>query len=124
MLMALILKSKSIEVGDSSNFVPSDTTTDVEVIDGSSDEDDDKDEDYVDKEVTKPEVPINKMTTKACGTTLVVAPLSLISQWEEEMATKTNLTALVYYDNSSKKLARGESFSAVDVVVTTCKWST
>lgn len=133
MLMSLILKSKSIEVGDSRGFVPSDTTTDVEVIDASSDddvvdvssdEDDDKDEDYVDKKVTRPEVRINKAATKACGTTLVIAPLSLISQWEEETATKTNLTALVYYDNSSKKLARGESFSAVDVVITTCKWST
>ncbi|KAL3775420.1 hypothetical protein ACHAWO_001434 [Cyclotella atomus] len=128
MLVSLILKSKSIEVGDSRGFVPSDTTTDVEVIDASSDddvvdvssdEDDDKDEDYVDKKVTRPEVRINKAVTKACGTTLVIAPLSLISQWEEETATKTNLTALVYYDNSSKKLARGESFSAVDVVITT-----
>ncbi|EJK58564.1 hypothetical protein THAOC_21303 [Thalassiosira oceanica] len=52
------------------------------------------------------------------GTTLVVAPLSLVSQWEDEVATKTDLSQIVYYD-SSKKLAGCDSFSSVDVVVTT-----
>ncbi|KAL7540398.1 hypothetical protein ACHAXR_010079 [Thalassiosira sp. AJA248-18] len=52
------------------------------------------------------------------GTTLVIAPLSLISQWEEEMASKTDLSHLVYYD-SAKKATGGDTFSCVDVVVTT-----
>jgi len=52
------------------------------------------------------------------GTTLVIAPLSLISQWEEELASKTDLSHLVYYD-STKKTTGGDAFSCVDVVVTT-----
>lgn len=52
------------------------------------------------------------------GSTLVIAPLSLIAQWEEEMASKTDLSHLVYYD-SSKKSAGGDAFSRCDVVVTT-----
>lgn len=55
------------------------------------------------------------------GTTLVVAPLSLVSQWEEELASKTYLSYLVYYDLSTKKAMGVDSFSCVDVVVTTCK---
>ena len=51
-------------------------------------------------------------------TTLVVAPLSLIAQWEEEISTKTNLTCLLYYgDTRASKSSR--SFRGVDVVLTT-----
>ena len=121
MLMSLILKSKSIELGDSKDSIQSETTTDLEVRDEDSDEDDEKDGDYTDGNEVKPKEAFNNTRAKSCGTTLVIAPLSLISQWEEEMATKTNLTAIVYYDNSSKKLAREDSFSSVDVVVTTCE---
>ena len=122
MLMSLILKSKSVELGELEDSVPSKTTTDIDVKDEYSDnDDDDKDEDYIDQIEAKTKMSVNNTRAKSCGTTLVVAPLSLISQWEEEMASKTNLTAIVYYDNSSKKLARADSFSSVDVVVTTCK---
>lgn len=55
------------------------------------------------------------------GTTLVIAPLSLITQWEEEIASKTDLTHFVCYDVSAKKLSGNNSFSCVDVVVTTCE---
>jgi SNF2 family DNA or RNA helicase len=49
------------------------------------------------------------------GTTLIVAPLSLLGQWEEELKTKTNLSHRVYYGGD--KTAGG--FSSVDVVLTT-----
>ena len=48
------------------------------------------------------------------GTTLVVAPLSLLAQWEEELETKTSLSYRVHYGD--KKL---EDYRGVDVVVTT-----
>jgi SNF2 family DNA or RNA helicase len=54
--------------------------------------------------------------------TLVVAPLSLILQWEEEMATKTNLKHLVYYGESAKGGIHSMSFKGLDVVVTTCEY--
>ena len=56
--------------------------------------------------------------SKGAGSTLVIAPLSLIAQWEEELASKTDLSHLVYYD-TSKKATGAEVFSCVDVVVTT-----
>lgn len=40
-----------------------------------------------------------------CGPTLVVAKLSLLSQWEEELATKTNLTFKIHYGTSWAKTA-------------------
>jgi DNA repair protein RAD5 len=48
------------------------------------------------------------------GTTLVVAPLSLLAQWEEELETKTSLSYRVHY--ADKKL---DDYNGVDVVVTT-----
>lgn len=48
--------------------------------------------------------------------TLVVAPLSLLAQWEAEVETKTGLSYFAHYGD--KKL---EDYSAVDVVLTTCK---
>ena len=57
------------------------------------------------------------------GTTLVVAPLSLIGQWEEELSSKTNLTHKVYYGDSAKLSISKSTFLGVDVVVTTCKYS-
>ena len=61
---------------------------------------------------------LEKAATSSGGTTLVVAPLSLIAQWEEELASKTDLSHLVYYD-STKKATGGSAFACVDVVVTT-----
>ncbi|KAL3793573.1 hypothetical protein ACHAW5_002853 [Stephanodiscus triporus] len=62
--------------------------------------------------------PILKKVAKSNETTLVIAPLSLVAQWEEELASKTDLSHLVYYD-SAKKAIEGSAFSCVDVVVTT-----
>ena len=59
---------------------------------------------------------------KESNTTLVVAPLSLILQWEEELVTKTNLKHLVYYGESAKGGIHSRSFKGVDVVVTTCEY--
>eukprot|EP00970_Alexandrium_tamarense_P009584 scaffold1928_cov109-Alexandrium_tamarense.AAC.9 len=125
MLMSLILKAKELGGGDvKPNDEVEEEKKEQEVMDisSSSDEDDDyesyhkRDEDSKLK-AKKPRLSLR--TAKSGGTTLVVAPLSLISQWEEEMASKTNLSSLVYYDTSSKKASCGSSFSSVDVVVTT-----
>lgn len=66
---------------------------------------------------------LDKKQSKGSGTTLVVAPLSLVSQWEEEIATKTNLTHRVYYAETAKGGIHKSSFQGIDVVVTTCKCS-
>ena len=52
-------------------------------------------------------------------TTLVVAPMSLLYQWEDEIKTKTNLTHRVYYRESGNGAVDTTSFTTVDVVITT-----
>lgn len=56
-------------------------------------------------------------------TTLVVAPLTLIAQWEDELASKTNLTHKVFYGESARLVAP-HSFNGIDVVITTCEFVT
>lgn len=113
MLLSLILTTKEAEDGgaeDSKSGKCSAQEDDVEVIDITSDND----------EPTVKKMPMMKPTgkaAKATKTTLIVVPLSLVSQWEEELATKTNLSHLVYYDVGKKSSAA--AFSSVDVVVTT-----
>ena len=51
-------------------------------------------------------------------TTLVVAKLSVLPQWEEELQSKTSLSYLVYYGASNKNVS-AQDLQAVDVVVTT-----
>lgn len=51
------------------------------------------------------------------GPTLVVAPLSLISQWEEEIGTKTSLSCSVWYGDKVKAKSSDEDFDC-DVVIT------
>lgn len=48
-------------------------------------------------------------------TTLIVTPLSLLAQWQEEIESKTSLTYLVYYGDKKET----ENFDSVDVVLTT-----
>jgi SNF2 family DNA or RNA helicase len=50
------------------------------------------------------------------GTTLIVAPLSLLAQWEEELQSKTNLSCQVYYGGDKKVCANIDAF---DVILTT-----
>lgn len=102
MLLALILKDK--EVGDGQDSEDGD----IEMV---ADEDE-----LADAEDKKPRA------RKCAGTTLVVAPLSLVSQWEEELATKTDLTHRVYYADTAKGGIHSKSFKGIDVVVTTCKY--
>ena len=52
------------------------------------------------------------------GTTIVIAPLSLISQWEEEVLTKTNMSCRVHY-GESRNGATSSGFNNVDIVLTT-----
>jgi len=127
MLLALILKTK--ENVSSTKKRPSDSrlkperaskraassgADDEEVVDLSSDieSDNDDDESYTDDDHN-----IQMLKRNNSGTTLVIAPLSLVSQWEEELATKTDLSHLMYYEN--KKATGCDVFSSCDVVVTT-----
>ena len=100
MLMALIMKDK--ELGDKKDL---EDDGEVMVVD---------EDDSADKKLP---------ARKESGTTLVVAPLSLVTQWEEELATKTNLNHRVYYAESAKGAIHANSFKGVDVVVTTCEFS-
>ncbi|WBW74765.1 DNA translocase Rhp16b [Schizosaccharomyces osmophilus] len=54
---------------------------------------------------------------KPCRSTLVVAPLSLIKQWEEEVHSKSNLKALVYHGANRKRDL--DHVHDYDVVITT-----
>lgn len=53
------------------------------------------------------------------SSTLVVAKLSLLPQWEDELTSKTNLTYLVYYGQQGSKTPSVDDLNAVDVVITT-----
>jgi SNF2 family DNA or RNA helicase len=61
----------------------------------------------------------NGEASNSRGPTLVVVPLSLISQWEEEILTKTKLSLRICYGDQAKD--RSGDFN-VDVVLTT--WGT
>jgi len=100
--------------------------TDCQLNDGNDDVDDDdeswsgsNERDDTPPPTTKNTGPKHAKTNRRGTTTLVVAPLSLIAQWEEELTTKTTgLSHLVYY-GSAKKTTGGADFSRADVVVTT-----
>ena len=72
------------------------------------------------KKVKDPSVPIiSERSTKKPTATLVVAKLSLLPQWEEEIKSKTNLSYLVYYGPQCTRTMRPEDFNKVDIVITT-----
>mmetsp|Transcript_6355 Transcript_6355/g.13370 ORF Transcript_6355/g.13370 Transcript_6355/m.13370 type:complete len:1327 (+) Transcript_6355:185-4165(+) len=111
MLLSLILTTKEAEDSSSEDRKGEKCSLqdDVDVIDVTSDND----------EPTLKKMPIKPAGkgTKTAMTTLIIVPLSLVSQWEEELATKTSLSHLVFYDVGKKSSA--PAFSSVDVVVTT-----
>jgi len=94
-------------------------TIDMVSSDDESDDDDD-DEDYTPGTESQRQTKTPTTTNADAGadTTLVVAPLSLVAQWEEEISTKTNLSCLVYYGDTRGGIS-ARSFRGVDVVLTT-----
>jgi len=127
MLLALVLKTKenisskkrpsdsSLKPERASKRAASSRADEEEIVDLSSDieSDNDDDESYTDDDHNVQMLKRNMSNAN----TLVVAPLSLVSQWEEELATKTDLSHLMYYEN--KKSTGCDVFSSCDVVVTT-----
>ena len=55
----------------------------------------------------------------AYKSTLVVAPMSLLYQWEEEIKSKTTLTHRVFYKETASGNSGIMDFAGVDVVITT-----
>jgi DNA repair protein RAD5 len=53
------------------------------------------------------------------NSTLVVAPLSLLHQWQEEIENKTSLSCRVHYGDRNKNTSAYGSNDTVDVVLTT-----
>jgi DNA repair protein RAD5 len=51
-------------------------------------------------------------------TTLIVAPLSLIAQWEEEIKTKSSMSCIRYYGEQAKRITSSQ-ISSTDIVITT-----
>ena len=51
-------------------------------------------------------------------TTLIVAPLSLLGQWEEEIHSKTSLSCMTYYGDQAKRIS-SSTITGVDVLLTT-----
>ena len=114
--------TKAASFTDSEEKKSEETIETIDVIssDEHSGDDDDNDEDYIpDAKIQRQAraIPTQNAGTGA-DTTLVVAPLSLIAQWEEEISTKTNLSCLVYYGDT-RAGASTMSFRGVDVVLTT-----
>ena len=54
--------------------------------------------------------------------TLVITPLSLLPQWEEEIASKTSLSCRTYYGDASRRLFSSSDLKGLDVLITTCKY--
>ena len=53
------------------------------------------------------------------NSTLVVAPLSLLYQWQEEIENKTSLSHRVHYGGDNKNSNSNYNFHSVNVVLTT-----
>uniref|UniRef100_A0A7S1BPX1 Uncharacterized protein n=1 Tax=Corethron hystrix TaxID=216773 RepID=A0A7S1BPX1_9STRA len=66
--------------------------------------------------VASPDVTVNHAVSPTCkGGTLVVAPLSLLSQWEHEISTKSHLSHFMHYGDTR---ATEETVRRSDVIVT------
>ncbi len=53
------------------------------------------------------------------GSTLVVAPLSLLYQWQEEIENKTSLTSRVHYGGENKNTRAISGYNSTNIVLTT-----
>ena len=112
--------TKAASFTDSEEKKSEETIETIDVISSDEHSGDDDDEDYIPDAKSQRQakaIPTQNAGTGA-DTTLVVAPLSLIAQWEEEISTKTNLSCLVYYGDT-RAGASTMSFRGVDVVLTT-----
>ncbi len=58
---------------------------------------------------------LNSTATEPYTTTLIVTPLSLLAQWQEEIESKTALTYRVFYGDKKEQ----ENYDSVNVVLTT-----
>ena len=54
--------------------------------------------------------------------TLVVTPLSLLPQWEQEIETKSSLSCIAYYGDAARKMSQQSDLKNVDVLITTCEF--
>ncbi|TMW56648.1 hypothetical protein Poli38472_006658 [Pythium oligandrum] len=51
--------------------------------------------------------------------TLIITPLSILSQWEQEIRAKTNLSVITYQGHSRKQIQNIMDFMGVDIVLST-----
>ena len=121
MLLALIAKDKErkYQASHSNSDLAKETlgaktsrscVVEIDSDDDDDDNDDDDDDDWKDEKESN-----NGIAPK---TTLVVAPLSLLAQWEEEITSKSSLSCLAYYGDQAKKLTKSD-MTVVDVLITT-----
>ena len=115
MLLALIAKDK--EKREDANSKPTSSTgksSCIDIIELESDEDGNGAES---KPYSQSQM-VSGTSNSDPITTLVVAPLSLLAQWEEEVQSKSSLSCLVYYGDQAKKLGESD-LAGVDVLITT-----
>lgn len=64
-------------------------------------------------------IAINPPTSPARKSTLIVCPVALLDQWQQEIDLKTdlNLSCLIYHGNNKPK--RATEISKYDIVLTT-----
>ena len=93
MLLSLIAKTKELEEEEGRGGKPM------------NDNDEEHEEGGTERRSTSTSVSSYLGTPLKFTATLVVVPLSLLSQWEEEVEEKTNLTCLVYFGEGAKSTA-------------------
>ncbi len=78
----------------------------------------DSDDDVLAEKKLESKMSHHQVSGSALHTTLVVAPLSLLAQWEEEITTKSSLSCLSYYGDQAHKPSKSQ-VAGVDVLITT-----